>query len=426
MPAPAWFRAADGRVLVRCATVERQNVHRRYGSRALFLASSIAVALALLWPPSRLGAAGFDAVFSEAATASIYSSTNLAGHETFPECLGDGIGCAACNEGDAQLEVFASHGACTANPSGSNKFVNALCFKRFVDSFPDGADIGEGVYHYRVEFQLPSTPGPDAANPAIGEAVHVMLLLWGGASNLTGTPMHTQEATLFVRLNPWVDAGAIYVYTDGLTLMPTGITIDLEADRWYVADVYVDFVADMFSVAVDGAGAGPYELASVHQPTWSPDEVAMLITTESENAFPGETCPNEFSWTTRFRNAALRYHDVEYATLDADANGTVQALTDGLLVLRHLFGLSGAALTAGARGTSCTRCSSSSIATNLSSIASQLDVDGNGTAQALTDGLLLLRYLFGLTDSALTTGAIGGGCTRCNAAAVATYLAALE
>src|SRR5579862_8157061 len=41
-----------------------------------------------------------------------------------------------------------------------------------------------------------------------------------------------------------------------------------------------------------------------------------------------------------------------------------------------------------------------------------LDVDGNGTVDALTDGLILLRYLFGLRGPSLTAGAIGVGATR--------------
>ena len=37
------------------------------------------------------------------------------------------------------------------------------------------------------------------------------------------------------------------------------------------------------------------------------------------------------------------------------------------------------------------------------------DIDGNGVAQPLTDGLLLLRYLFGLRGEALVNGAVGVG-----------------
>jgi hypothetical protein len=41
-----------------------------------------------------------------------------------------------------------------------------------------------------------------------------------------------------------------------------------------------------------------------------------------------------------------------------------------------------------------------------------LDVDGNGVTDALTDGILMLRAMFGLTGSSVTANAIGGGATR--------------
>jgi hypothetical protein len=38
-----------------------------------------------------------------------------------------------------------------------------------------------------------------------------------------------------------------------------------------------------------------------------------------------------------------------------------------------------------------------------------LDVDGNNQVDALTDGLMLLRAMFGLTGTAVTDGALGVG-----------------
>jgi hypothetical protein len=51
------------------------------------------------------------------------------------------------------------------------------------------------------------------------------------------------------------------------------------------------------------------------------------------------------------------------------------------------------------------------------------DVDGNGSTNPLTDGLLVLRFLFGFTGETLVTGAVDlAGCTRCDAAAIEAYL----
>lgn len=41
-----------------------------------------------------------------------------------------------------------------------------------------------------------------------------------------------------------------------------------------------------------------------------------------------------------------------------------------------------------------------------------LDIDGNGTIDALTDGLLILRAMFGLTGTAVTSGAVAANATR--------------
>ena len=51
------------------------------------------------------------------------------------------------------------------------------------------------------------------------------------------------------------------------------------------------------------------------------------------------------------------------------------------------------------------------------------DVDGNGSTDPLTDGLLVLRFLFGFSGETLITGAVDlSGCTRCDAAAIEAYL----
>lgn len=52
-----------------------------------------------------------------------------------------------------------------------------------------------------------------------------------------------------------------------------------------------------------------------------------------------------------------------------------------------------------------------------------LDVDGNGIKDALTDGLIILRALFGLTGTAVTSGgAVGPGATRSSWTALQSFL----
>jgi hypothetical protein len=113
-------------------------------------------------------------------------------------------------------------------------------------------------------------------------------------------------------------------------------------------------------------------------------------------------------------------------TLDVDGNGVNEPLTDGLLVLRARFGFSGFSLTIGAVGANCTRCDSATILSYLTGLGLTLDIDDDGTVQALTDALLILRFLFGFTGTALTFGAVDPDCGRCDAAAILPYLQTLD
>ena len=98
--------------------------------------------------------------------------------------------------------------------------------------------------------------------------------------------------------------------------------------------------------------------------------------------------------------------------IDVDGNNSYHPLTDGVLLMRYLLGVSGAPLTAGALGTLPTRTAPLAIVDYLDNLAPLLDVDGNGKADALTDGVILLRYLFGLRGAPLIAGAVGVGATR--------------
>ena len=51
-----------------------------------------------------------------------------------------------------------------------------------------------------------------------------------------------------------------------------------------------------------------------------------------------------------------------------------------------------------------------------------LDVDGNSNADALTDGLLFIRFLFGFTGEAFISGAIGPLAARSNASDIFNFL----
>jgi hypothetical protein len=113
--------------------------------------------------------------------------------------------------------------------------------------------------------------------------------------------------------------------------------------------------------------------------------------------------------------------------LDVDDNNAYDAATDGVLIVRYLFGMTGNALTNDAVGVGANpaRTGDPALANYLSGILPLLDVDGNGQVDALTDGVMILRSLLGLTGSAITQNAIGPGATR-NTAAIELYIQSLR
>jgi len=109
-------------------------------------------------------------------------------------------------------------------------------------------------------------------------------------------------------------------------------------------------------------------------------------------------------------------------SFDVDESLEAQPLTDGLLIIRHLFGFSGDSLTSGAVSPGAIRDASDTIASYLTDADSQLDIDGDGESKPLTDGLLLIRYLFGFSGDSLISGAIGTGAERNTAETVEAYI----
>jgi hypothetical protein len=92
------------------------------------------------------------------------------------------------------------------------------------------------------------------------------------------------------------------------------------------------------------------------------------------------------------------------------------------LVIRHFFGFSGDSLTSGAVSVEAGKGTSELTSGYLTDADSQLDIDGDGESNPLTDGLLLIRYLFGFSSDSLTSDAIGDGAERDTAEEVEAYI----
>jgi uncharacterized lipoprotein YddW (UPF0748 family) len=125
----------------------------------------------------------------------------------------------------------------------------------------------------------------------------------------------------------------------------------------------------------------------------------------------------------RGRACDIGAYEFVATNIDADGNGRADALTDGILILRYLFSPQGAWSYSDAVGVGATQTTREAIANCLNSISdSSLDVDGNGTADALTDGILILRYLFAPTGAWTYSDALGVGATRTTREQIRAFL----
>ena len=68
------------------------------------------------------------------------------------------------------------------------------------------------------------------------------------------------------------------------------------------------------------------------------------------------------------------------------------------------------------------RTSAEEISSYLEEASSELDVVGDGESKPLTDGLLLIRYLFGFSGDSLVNGAVGPEAARNNAEEIEAYI----
>ena len=113
---------------------------------------------------------------------------------------------------------------------------------------------------------------------------------------------------------------------------------------------------------------------------------------------------------------------VSVDSLDIDGNGDADALSDGLLILRSMFGLTDGPLIQSAVSIDALYTSSTDIESRINGLGLLLDVDGNDSLDPLTDGLLILRYLFGIRGTTLIDSVIAPDATRKTSEAIEEYL----
>jgi len=194
--------------------------------------------------------------------------------------------------------------------------------------------------------------------------------------------------------------------------LDTGMTADADDDGDGVNDAEDAFTLDSSEqIDTDGDGIGdnadPYPEFSDH--TLDSDSDGMPDAWEARYGLD----PNDPSDASSDQdNDGVSAYDefiagtIPSGSLDLDGNGQYDALTDGLLLLRGMFGLSEGALISGAVASDAAYTSSSEIVSRIDMLGDLVDIDGNGRADALTDGLIILRYLFGLRGDVLINGVV--------------------
>ncbi|MDA9014862.1 hypothetical protein N9I73_04700, partial [Porticoccaceae bacterium] len=109
------------------------------------------------------------------------------------------------------------------------------------------------------------------------------------------------------------------------------------------------------------------------------------------------------------------------ADWDFDGNGHADALTDGLIMLRYAFGLRGDNLIDGVMAPE-SNMSAAEVELVMQDAADMLDIDLDGEVSALTDGLLLLRYLFEMVDENLVNGVVAPSAARSSLEDITNHL----
>ena len=153
-----------------------------------------------------------------------------------------------------------------------------------------------------------------------------------------------------------------------------------------------------------------------------PADLLTVAFTLNSGTTTGATSKINFTSSSIASNHAFSSTSVTVAAtpinLNINSDETVDA-TDGELMLRYLFGFSGDALIADLDAD----VNSTQLTAKLDTVRTgMLDVDGNQVADALTDGILVQRYLAGWTGQQLVQDAIGSGATRTDSDAIIKFL----
>ncbi|MGY8882683.1 MAG: hypothetical protein ACKVKD_04255, partial [Pseudomonadales bacterium] len=91
-----------------------------------------------------------------------------------------------------------------------------------------------------------------------------------------------------------------------------------------------------------------------------------------------------------------------------------------------MFGLTGAPLISGVVAADAVYTDAEDIQSRITGLGNLLDIDNNGNVDALTDGLIILRYFFGLTGDTLIKDVVASDAQRLSATDIESHMASLN
>ena len=219
-------------------------------------------------------------------------------------------------------------------------------------------------------------PAPEDLAAAITSYLEIILTVTdsGGASTVISQSIMPRKVSVTFAAAPQPAAAAARILVNGGTSLIAGATVTAWAG-WNVP----------VTVRDQNRGSGGLRFAS-----WS----------DAGTRTHSYVVPSNNATLTATFNAGSFV-----PSLDIDNDDNFDAATDGVLLLRHLFGARDATLTNAAVGVGAER-NAAAISAYITALGNALDIDGDGSVKATTDGLLVLRYLLGLRGTALTNGAV--------------------
>ncbi|MFH0866941.1 MAG: hypothetical protein V1904_12155 [Bacteroidota bacterium] len=170
----------------------------------------------------------------------LYTSSNLNDFTVVDECNpGGGTNC-PCSINDAGILYYPGHLEVISNVNHVNTWVNAIAYKKYIDSLA-GKPVFLTQVKYIYQTKLPVIPFPDTAQHQNPQAVHMMMQMYNGDSTLWTEGKQSLEGAVFWSLNPYDSSyGKFFIYTTGLQLIETGITI-IPDTNWHTFLLEVDF-----------------------------------------------------------------------------------------------------------------------------------------------------------------------------------------